>query len=68
MVKGYWEHIEGSRGVKTYACCEYRMLIIPSLQGDLYHVIMERENEGVTLNCLLTDDTIKEAHGIDVHL
>lgn len=61
-----WTHMQSSRDVRSYQSSDYHMMIIPSLQEDLWHVIMENENDGVMLNCLLTKEAILEIHGIDV--
>jgi len=65
-MKGYWEHIQGARDVQTFACADYRMLIIPSLQDEMHHVIIERAEEGITLRCLLTKEAIEEAYDIKI--
>ena len=66
MPKQLYKEIKGSRDVRTFRYLQYSMLIIPSLQDDLSHVIVEEEGNGVILNCLLTKEGIYNIYGIEL--
>ena len=61
-----FKKVESSRDVTAFRSLHYSMLIIPSLQDDLVHVIIEGEFTGVTVNCLLTKEGIYNAYGIEI--
>ena len=61
-----YQPIESSRDIKMFRFKSYSMMIIPSLQDDLFHVIVEKEGEGVSINCLLTKEGIFNAYCIEL--
>jgi hypothetical protein len=58
-----WTATINVRDLRTFRNGEYVMTVFPSLQDDLYHVIIENEF-CVTINNLMTKDAIENVYGI----
>jgi hypothetical protein len=59
--------MESSRDVQAFRAADWQMMIIPSLQDKMWHVIIDRVGEnGVLINRLYSREEIYSAFDIKV--
>ena len=64
-MKGRWEEVESVRMVRQFKYEDHQIMIIPSMQDDLYHFILANQF-GIVLNILLTEEAIYNTYGIEL--
>lgn len=63
----YWFRMESAREIQAFRAADWQMIIIPSLQDNAWHVIIDRVGEnGVLMNRLYTREEILHAFNIKV--
>ena len=60
-----WAEMESSRDVRSFRYGDNMMMIIPSLQDDLFHVIVGKPSY-TPVNILLTKEGIWNQYGIEL--
>lgn len=62
-----WFRMESVREIQAFRAADWQMMIIPSLQVNGWHIIIDRAGEnGVLVNKLMTREEIFHAFGIRV--
>ena len=63
----WWTPMEGTRDIRAFRAADWQMMIIPSLQDNGWHVIIDRAGEnGILLNRLYSREEIFAAFTIEV--
>ena len=63
----HWSEMTSAREIRAFRAADWQMMIIPSLQENGWHVIIDRSGEnGVLLNRLMTREEILHAFKIGV--
>ncbi len=63
----HWFNMESVREVRAFRSADWQMMVIPSLQDNAWHVIIDRAGEnGLLINKLMTREQIYDAFSIRV--
>ncbi len=63
----YWYEMESVRTIQAFRAADWQMMIIPSLQDNAFHVIIDRAGEKkLLLNKLMSKEDLLDAYGIQM--